>query len=165
MVDAESEVNAADVMPFEKDIEKSSEASTQRVEVTETASIHSERGESLRLAITTIQLTPQSSTGASYPSSVSSMYCHTWIAATLAIRRRRVQTRIWGLTTYNGRSRPLQWEVHLIMEPSSCRFRYLIHRRSWVLNAFYICYVIMEWTTVLWKILPAHVFVACLCAW
>ncbi|EKG11280.1 hypothetical protein MPH_11625 [Macrophomina phaseolina MS6] len=35
---------------------------------------------------------------------------------------------------------------------------------SWVLNAFYICYVLMEWTTVLWKILPAHIFISCLCA-
>ncbi|GME39302.1 putative permease of the major facilitator superfamily [Neofusicoccum parvum] len=35
---------------------------------------------------------------------------------------------------------------------------------SWVLNAFYICYVLMEWTTVLWKILPAHIFIATLCA-
>ncbi|KAF9634117.1 hypothetical protein BFW01_g5012 [Lasiodiplodia theobromae] len=34
---------------------------------------------------------------------------------------------------------------------------------SWVLNAFYISYVLMEWTTMLWKILPAHIFVACMC--
>ncbi|KAL6406474.1 hypothetical protein AUP68_09269 [Ilyonectria robusta] len=30
---------------------------------------------------------------------------------------------------------------------------------SWVLNAFYICYVCFEWTTVMWKILPAHIYV------
>ena len=37
---------------------------------------------------------------------------------------------------------------------------------TWILNAFYICYVLFEWTTILWKILPAHIYVACLClAW
>ena len=34
---------------------------------------------------------------------------------------------------------------------------------TWILNAFYICYVLFEWTTVLWKILPAHIYVAVLC--
>lgn len=34
---------------------------------------------------------------------------------------------------------------------------------TWVLNAFYICYVLFEWTTVLWKLLPAHIYVAILC--
>ncbi|KAL5343182.1 major facilitator superfamily domain-containing protein [Aspergillus crustosus] len=34
---------------------------------------------------------------------------------------------------------------------------------AWVLNAFYICYVLFEWTTVFWKILPAHIYVAGLC--
>lgn len=34
---------------------------------------------------------------------------------------------------------------------------------TWVLNAFYICYVLFEWTTLLWKLLPAHIYVACLC--
>ncbi|VUC28123.1 unnamed protein product [Clonostachys rosea] len=34
---------------------------------------------------------------------------------------------------------------------------------AWVLNAFYICYVCFEWTTVLWKIFPAHIYIACLC--
>ncbi|KAF4266995.1 hypothetical protein KXW98_008982 [Aspergillus fumigatus] len=34
---------------------------------------------------------------------------------------------------------------------------------SWVLNAFYICYVLFEWTTVFWKLLPAHLYVAALC--
>lgn len=53
---------------------------------------------------------------------------------------------------------------------------------TWVLNAFYICYVLFEWvsstnaisdnwdltnpsiqTTVLWKIFPAHIYVAVLC--
>ncbi|KAH9206553.1 major facilitator superfamily domain-containing protein [Leptodontidium sp. 2 PMI_412] len=34
---------------------------------------------------------------------------------------------------------------------------------TWVLNAFYICYVLFEWTTLLWKIFPAHVYVAVLC--
>lgn len=36
---------------------------------------------------------------------------------------------------------------------------------SWVLYAFYICYIVFEWTTVLWKILPAHCYVAVLCIW
>ncbi|KAJ6004595.1 hypothetical protein N7540_012964 [Penicillium herquei] len=36
---------------------------------------------------------------------------------------------------------------------------------SWVLYSFYICYIIFEWTTVLWKILPAHLFIAGLCIW
>ncbi|KAK5169343.1 uncharacterized protein LTR77_005318 [Saxophila tyrrhenica] len=34
---------------------------------------------------------------------------------------------------------------------------------TWVLNAFYICYVCFEWTTILWKIFPAHIYVAALC--
>ncbi|CAI7609853.1 unnamed protein product [Penicillium palitans] len=34
---------------------------------------------------------------------------------------------------------------------------------SWVLYAFYICYILFDWTTVLWKILPAHSYVAVLC--
>jgi hypothetical protein len=34
---------------------------------------------------------------------------------------------------------------------------------TWVLNSFYICYVVMEWTTLLWKIFPAHIYVAVLC--
>ncbi|RDW94453.1 hypothetical protein BP5796_00216 [Coleophoma crateriformis] len=34
---------------------------------------------------------------------------------------------------------------------------------TWVLNAFYITYEIFEWTTMLWKILPAHIFVSVLC--
>lgn len=55
---------------------------------------------------------------------------------------------------------------------------------TWVLNAFYICYVLFEWvgrradvsryyahhlltmwhqTTILWKIFPAHIYVAALC--
>lgn len=36
---------------------------------------------------------------------------------------------------------------------------------AWVLNSFYICYVVFEWTTVLWKLLPAHLYVAALCIW
>lgn len=34
---------------------------------------------------------------------------------------------------------------------------------TWVLNSFYICYVLFEWTTVLWKLLPAHIYVTMLC--
>ncbi|KAJ5184262.1 hypothetical protein N7492_001878 [Penicillium capsulatum] len=34
---------------------------------------------------------------------------------------------------------------------------------SWVLYAFYICYIVFEWTTVMWKILPAHSYIAVLC--
>ncbi|KJZ76210.1 hypothetical protein HIM_04292 [Hirsutella minnesotensis 3608] len=34
---------------------------------------------------------------------------------------------------------------------------------AWVLNSFYICYVAFEWSTMLWKILPAHIFVSILC--
>jgi len=34
---------------------------------------------------------------------------------------------------------------------------------AWVLNAFYICYVLFEWTNFLWKIFPAHIYVAALC--
>ncbi|PMD36045.1 MFS general substrate transporter [Hyaloscypha variabilis F] len=34
---------------------------------------------------------------------------------------------------------------------------------TWILNSFYICYVVMEWTTLLWKIFPAHIYVAVLC--
>lgn len=36
---------------------------------------------------------------------------------------------------------------------------------TWVLNSFYICYVLFEWTTVLWKLLPAHIYVTVLCIW
>ncbi|KAF4344069.1 retrograde regulation protein [Fusarium beomiforme] len=34
---------------------------------------------------------------------------------------------------------------------------------AWVLNSFYICYTVFEWTTLLWKLLPAHIYIACLC--
>jgi hypothetical protein len=34
---------------------------------------------------------------------------------------------------------------------------------TWVLNAFYIVYVCFEWTTLLWKLFPAHIYVAALC--
>ncbi|KAJ5313448.1 ATP synthase subunit 9 [Penicillium atrosanguineum] len=34
---------------------------------------------------------------------------------------------------------------------------------SWVLYSFYICYIIFEWTTIMWKILPAHAYIASLC--
>ncbi|KAL5356830.1 major facilitator superfamily domain-containing protein [Aspergillus floccosus] len=34
---------------------------------------------------------------------------------------------------------------------------------SWVLYSFYICYIMFEWTTLLWKLLPAHIYVAALC--
>ncbi|KAF2625565.1 MFS general substrate transporter [Macroventuria anomochaeta] len=33
----------------------------------------------------------------------------------------------------------------------------------WVLQVFYIVYVLFEWTQLFWKILPAHVYVAVLC--
>lgn len=36
---------------------------------------------------------------------------------------------------------------------------------SWVLNSFYICYILFEWSTTLWKIFPAHIYVAILCIW
>ena len=36
---------------------------------------------------------------------------------------------------------------------------------TWVLYSFYICYILFEWTTVLWKILPAHSYIASLCIW
>lgn len=34
---------------------------------------------------------------------------------------------------------------------------------AWVLNAFYIAYILFEWTTMFWKIFPAHIYVAVLC--
>ncbi|POR35094.1 Alkaline phosphatase [Tolypocladium paradoxum] len=34
---------------------------------------------------------------------------------------------------------------------------------AWVLNSFYICYVVFEWTTMFWNIFPAHVYVSVLC--
>ncbi|RDW62472.1 hypothetical protein BP6252_11905 [Coleophoma cylindrospora] len=34
---------------------------------------------------------------------------------------------------------------------------------TWVLNAFYICYTLCEWSVVFWKIFPAHIYVAALC--
>lgn len=33
----------------------------------------------------------------------------------------------------------------------------------WVLQAFYISYVLFEWSPILWKILPAHIYVSVLC--
>ncbi|KAL2070139.1 hypothetical protein VTL71DRAFT_14819 [Oculimacula yallundae] len=33
---------------------------------------------------------------------------------------------------------------------------------TWVLNAFYICYTVFEFSTVFWKIFPAHIYVAVL---
>ncbi|KAJ5609818.1 hypothetical protein N7528_009084 [Penicillium herquei] len=37
------------------------------------------------------------------------------------------------------------------------------HQWSWVLYSFYICYIVFEWSTILWKLLPAHIYIACLC--
>ncbi|KAF5705770.1 high-affinity nicotinic acid transporter [Fusarium mundagurra] len=34
---------------------------------------------------------------------------------------------------------------------------------AWVLNSFYIAYILFEWTTMLWKIFPAHIYVSILC--
>ncbi|KAJ3547216.1 hypothetical protein NM208_g1619 [Fusarium decemcellulare] len=34
---------------------------------------------------------------------------------------------------------------------------------AWVLNSFYICYTLFEWTTLLWKLLPAHMYISSLC--
>ncbi|KAF5671407.1 nicotinamide mononucleotide permease [Fusarium heterosporum] len=34
---------------------------------------------------------------------------------------------------------------------------------AWVLNSFYIAYILFEWTTMLWKVFPAHIFVSILC--
>ncbi|CAH0045115.1 unnamed protein product [Clonostachys solani] len=34
---------------------------------------------------------------------------------------------------------------------------------SWVLNSFYLTYILFEWSTMLWKIFPAHVYVSVLC--
>lgn len=34
---------------------------------------------------------------------------------------------------------------------------------AWVLNSFYICYVLFEWSTMLWKLFPAHIFVSIIC--
>ncbi|KAI8663779.1 hypothetical protein NCS57_00980100 [Fusarium keratoplasticum] len=34
---------------------------------------------------------------------------------------------------------------------------------AWVLNSFYICYTLFEWTTLLWKLLPAHLYISTLC--
>ncbi|KAM5380884.1 hypothetical protein ACJZ2D_003408 [Fusarium nematophilum] len=37
---------------------------------------------------------------------------------------------------------------------------------AWVLNSFYISYILFEWTTMFWKLFPAHIYVASLClAW
>lgn len=34
---------------------------------------------------------------------------------------------------------------------------------TWVLDTFYLVYTCMEWTILLWKILPAHIYVCFLC--
>jgi MFS family permease len=34
---------------------------------------------------------------------------------------------------------------------------------AWVLNSFYIAYILFEWTTMFWKIFPAHIYVSGLC--
>ncbi|KAF5246352.1 hypothetical protein FANTH_6867 [Fusarium anthophilum] len=36
---------------------------------------------------------------------------------------------------------------------------------AWVLNSFYLAYILFEWTTMLWKIFPAHIYVSILCVW
>lgn len=34
---------------------------------------------------------------------------------------------------------------------------------TWVLQGFYISYVLFEWTQLFWKLFPAHIYVATLC--
>ncbi|KAJ5691724.1 hypothetical protein N7488_012459, partial [Penicillium malachiteum] len=34
------------------------------------------------------------------------------------------------------------------------------HQWSWVLYSFYICYIVFEWSTILWTLLPAHIYIA-----
>lgn len=34
---------------------------------------------------------------------------------------------------------------------------------TWVLQGFYISYVLFEWTQLFWKLFPAHIYVAILC--
>lgn len=34
---------------------------------------------------------------------------------------------------------------------------------TWILNSFYIAYVLFEWTVLFWKIFPAHIYVTVLC--
>lgn len=34
---------------------------------------------------------------------------------------------------------------------------------TWVLQGFYISYVLFEWTQLFWKLFPAHIYVASLC--
>lgn len=33
---------------------------------------------------------------------------------------------------------------------------------EWVITAFYIAYICFEWMSVLWKIIPAHIYVTCI---
>lgn len=33
---------------------------------------------------------------------------------------------------------------------------------EWLLRAFYITYICFEWMTLLWKVLPAHVYCMCI---
>ena len=33
---------------------------------------------------------------------------------------------------------------------------------AWVLNSFYIAYILFEWTTMFWKLFPAHIYVSTL---
>ncbi|KAI9052773.1 hypothetical protein LZ554_003046 [Drepanopeziza brunnea f. sp. 'monogermtubi'] len=35
-------------------------------------------------------------------------------------------------------------------------------RYEWVITAFYIAYICFEWMSVLWKIVPAHIYVTCI---
>ncbi|KAF2154263.1 MFS general substrate transporter [Myriangium duriaei CBS 260.36] len=52
----------------------------------------------------------------------------------------------------NAKTAGMQKDLHL----SSSQW-------TWVLNSFYVCYVCFEWTNMLWKIWPAHIYVAVLC--
>lgn len=33
---------------------------------------------------------------------------------------------------------------------------------EWIITAFYIAYIVFEWMSLLWKIIPAHIYVACI---
>jgi len=96
-----------------------------------------------------------SSTAAYCPSFASSTFSLTWIGVRthpdhpfhLLLRRR---------TGNVGNAKTAGLENDLGLSDSQW---------TWVLNSFYICYVLFEWTTILWKLLPAHIYVAMLCIW
>jgi hypothetical protein len=94
-----------------------------------------------------------SSTVVSCPSFVSSTCSPTWTEVCHPLQPTLVlNTEYAAGNIGNAKTAGLQSDLRL----SSSEW-------AWVPNSFYLCYILFEWTTVLWKIFPAHIYVASLC--